>query len=164
MRAGSDQPRARVKRGRIGKSARDHRRRVADQRLAILPREGRRRGEDEGVEAERRRPLQRRDMGIGRILDGEAAIEELVGLAILAGKVAMGVVLLGKEAAGAQDEDGEAMLVVNAPAEALRLELGRAVDVARRERPNFSSSQKARAAPPACRRGPARRSSARWSR
>jgi hypothetical protein len=45
-------------------------------------------GEDEGAEADLRRAMQRGDMGIGGILDREAAVKQLIGLQILARGVA----------------------------------------------------------------------------
>ena len=112
----------------------DDRRRVLDQRRRILPGKGRRRGDDIGAEADLRRLRQRGEMGLGGILDGQPAIEELVGLDVRAGQVAMGVVVLGEEAPGAQDDHRQAVGAAVEAAEMLGGELGRAVDVARLER------------------------------
>ena len=73
------------------------------------------RRDDEGVEAESRRLVQRHDMGFGRVLDGEAAEQELVGLGVLA-RLRDGVrhvVLLGEEPRGAQDDDRQPVQLVN---------------------------------------------------
>ena len=73
-------------------------------------------------------------MGVGGVLDRQPPVEELVRLDVRAGQVAVGVVLLGEEAAGAQHDDRHAAIPVGEPAEMLGGELGDAVDVARRER------------------------------
>ena len=77
----------------------------------------------------------------------------------------MGVVLLGEEAAGAQDDDGEAVLAMDEPANLLGGELGDSVDVARLERPEILG-QPGRFGRAARLAGADRlaRSSARWSR
>jgi hypothetical protein len=74
-------------------------------------------------------------MRFGRILDGEAPVEEFVRLDVRAGEVAVRVVLLRKEAAGPEHDHRQAALAMDQPAQMLGRQLGDAVDVARLERP-----------------------------
>ena len=116
--------------------ARHHRRRVAISVAAVGRRERRHGRDDEGVEADLLRLGQRHDMGIGCVLDGEPAEQELVGLGVLA-RLDDGVrhvVFLGEEARGAQDQDRQLVQMVEQPAQLLGGALGDAVDVARLER------------------------------
>ena len=64
------------------------------------------RRDHEQAEAEASGALQRRDMGVGGVLDGQATMQELVGLEVRAGEVGDRVVLLGKEAARAEHDRG----------------------------------------------------------
>src|SRR3546814_8907020 len=66
----------------------------------------------------------------GGILDGQAAIQKLVRLEILAARDSMRVVILGEKAPRAQDQRGDAMLAVSEAARLLGRELGDAIDVA----------------------------------
>ena len=76
-------------------------------------------------------------MGFGAILDGEAAVEELVGLDVGAAEVAMRVVLLGEEAAGPKHDDRQPLLAMDETANLLGRPLADAVNVARLERPEL---------------------------
>lgn len=73
-------------------------------------------------------------MRLGRVLDRQAAVEQFVGLHVLARQDLVRVVILGEEAAGAQDDHRQAVLVVDETAHLLGGELGDAVDVARLQR------------------------------
>ena len=61
------------------------------------------------------------------VLHGQPAVKQLVRLHILAGERAVGIVLLGKEAAGAQHDAIEPVLEMRQPAKLLGGELGDAV-------------------------------------
>ena len=75
-------------------------------------------------------------MGLGGVLDSQAAEEKLVRLGILVGLLdgVSHVVFLGEEAPGSQDDDRQAVILARHPAEVFRGEFRHAVDVARLER------------------------------
>jgi hypothetical protein len=114
----------------------DDGRSVSLERHGVLRPERRRCRDDVEPEADPRRLLQSSQMGGSTVLHGQAAVEELVRLHVLAGELAVGVVVLREEAHGPEHDDVQSMLVMCEAAELLRRELGHPVDIARPQRRN----------------------------
>src|SRR5205085_11016759 len=83
------------------------------------------------------RLCQRDDVRVRRVLDGKAAVQELVRLDIEASGKAVRVVVLREETPGAEDNQGHAGFSMGAATELLGLDLGDAVNVARGKRPEI---------------------------
>jgi hypothetical protein len=86
--------------------------------------------EDEEVEAELRGAAHGVEVRFGRVLHRQAAVQKFVGLHVLAGELAVSIVLLREEAAGAEDHAGQALVGGVEAAKLLRRALRHAVDVA----------------------------------
>src|SRR3546814_12985243 len=93
--------------------ARDHRARIASEFRGVVAHKGWRGREDEAVAADLRRGLERGEMRGGGILDGQAAIEQFVRLEVRAARDRMSIVILGKEAPGAQYRDVDPLFAVH---------------------------------------------------
>jgi hypothetical protein len=119
-----------VELGRLGVTAGDDGGGVALQLGGVFAVERSRGRDDEGLEAEGRGAVEGDKVGAGGVLDGQAAVQQFVGLEVGAGGMGVGVVVLGEEAAGAQDHDRQALFGRLDAAQAFRGEFGDAVDVA----------------------------------
>jgi hypothetical protein len=75
------------------------------------------------------------DVGFGRILDRKAPVEELVGLLVQAGQLAMRIILFREKAARAENHAIQPVIEKMQPTQSLGGKLCHPIDVARHERP-----------------------------